>query len=217
MSDISKLRRVEPAIAANRRAVSCRLFAPRGHGKLYAAPVAGLHDAWQRWLLVVAVRRLLLRRRPSNVPRDVAAGVVDPVDGVSRRRPRPDILHKLSDRVRPARFNIDAPAAVIGIALGLRVLASPLHALPRVVLGRVAHAMRHVYAAGVHLPLQAPAASRVAAIQAFRVDVCRLAAITLTGPQTSGWCDSDDCHQPSKSLPCNVFHGVYLISADSNG
>lgn len=103
-------------------------------------PLAFVFD--EHVLTRVAV--LFSRRRPSNVPRLVAAFVLDAVDRMVQARPWTDMTPKRGEGFRPLFADRDTAAAVSRIGRIVRVEAALLDSAPRLVLWRVLSAVRAV-------------------------------------------------------------------------
>ncbi len=91
-----------------------------------------------------AVGSLLLWRRPSDIAGGIGPIVVrETVDGMFLRRARSHVSEEVLERAPSLTDRNAAPAPVLEV-LGVRVLASIPHVVPRAILRREAHAVGRV-------------------------------------------------------------------------
>ena len=85
--------------------------------------------------MVARVHSLLVPCGPPAITGGVVAVVVDPVKAVARRRSFPHMLEKHLEGLRPFSADLDAATSVVGVVLGVWILAgSLLHSAPGRVL-----------------------------------------------------------------------------------
>lgn len=101
---------------------------------------------WFRMPLVVAavstIIGLFRRRGPAAIVGRVWAVVVFTIDRMAGRRPQAHIRGEVLEALEPAGADADSATSILWIVLIAGVVASTLNSLPRIVLRRVAHAVR---------------------------------------------------------------------------
>ena len=123
---------------------------------------------------------LLAGRRPSAVPGLVVARVVNSIKRAARRL-RPHVGKELFERFFPFSTNGNASTAPQVESRAALIQAPILHARPRLVLGRVAHAMRFPLR-NLLFAMEASAGGGLARGEPCRRHLGRSAAIAEAGP-----------------------------------
>src|SRR6266511_487472 len=131
--------------------------------------------------IAAGVPGLLGPVRPPAVVGEVAEGIVDPLDGMAGRRPRPHVREEGLERVSPAIAHRDAPAPISGVARVVGVEAALLDALPGDVFGRSGRVMDQARLPGA-FGLVTPAARGHATTQVVGLDDDHPAALAAAEP-----------------------------------
>lgn len=127
------------------------------------------------------VVRLLVIGGPSTVVWTVVAIVIDAIERVRSRWPRPHVGIERCEIVAPTRADAYAATAVRVKAVILGVVAAPFHFVPRAVLRASGHAVSRLGSSNV-LPTLAATAAALSCNQVALIDRSFCPAIASTQP-----------------------------------
>lgn len=154
-----------------------------------------------------AVPSLLIRSGPHAIARFVVAIVVLSFNGMLGGWLVPHVLVERLERVLPSFADCDSTTAVLGILPIALVVASSEHVIPRMVFRRPGLAMSSGPGKQL-LSLEAPAATRVAAIKASPTNLFGCSTVALANPvRISVTTPSVRQHCPAteRRMPSQVF------------
>jgi len=153
-----------------------------------------------------SVLSLLLVRRPLAILRRIPSVVVDAVNAVLQRWPRPHVGHEGRERTPPLGADGNAPTAIPFVEVSVGVLASSNHVLPHSVLWRSTHAVRGMGGAA-GFSVDAAATGRVPTLESSRRYFRCAAAVAAAFPVRLVVSIGDAIlnSQSAKALPSQVI------------
>lgn len=188
-----------PESLVDRGDVHLNTFSPFGKASCFAVPC--------EQMICSHVPGLLFWRRPFAIVRSVSKRVVDALQGMTRRRLRPNICKKRTEIFSPTIADANTSRAIVYKIFRSGIFAASNHSAPTVVLGATVHSVFSSCHAS-RLVYQASATTNSAAIQSRRSDERVVTAGTAAAPDdivsVSLW-RRFYSGEPSGHFPCDVY------------